>query len=191
MPLPRSAFTKNLKRTPLYTLSEAEEEEDPTPTRPKSANNVNKPEHRTFQADSKLDTKKNTPSGSVFKSSDHSAFSSSSSSFNSSLNGVADTTSKDLETVLDELKCLGNDVQLLLDRQQQFSDKQVAVLDTKFDKHYSSIRSELNTSITSGISKSQSDLSALCAGIEQLKNFVESTYHRSGTLSESSHLYHL
>ena len=140
----------------------------------------------TFQAESKrVDTKKKTPSGPVFKSSDHSAFSSSSSSFNSSLNDVADTTSKHLETVLDELKYLGNDVQLLLDRQQQFSDKQVDVLDTKFDKHYSSIQSELNTSITSGISKSQSDLSALCAGIEQLKNFVESTYHRSGTLSES------
>jgi len=190
MPLPRSAFSANLKRTPLYTLSEEEEE---SPTRPKSANNVNKPEHRqnkpenrTFQAESKrVDTKKKTPSGSVFKSSDHSAFSSSSSSYNGSLNDVADTTSKHLETVLDELKYLGNDVQLLLDRQQQFSDEQVDVLDTKFDKHYSSIQSELNTSITSGISKSQSDLSALCAGIEQLKNFVESTYHRSGTLSES------
>ena len=181
MPLPRSAFSSNLKRTPLYTLSEEEEE---SPTRPKSANAItkpehrqHKPEHRTFQAESKrADTKRKTTSGSVFKSSDHSAFSSSSSSFNSSLNDVADTTtSKHLETVLGELKYLGNDVQLLLDRQQQFSDEQVDVLDTKFDKHYSSIQSELNTSITSGISKSQSDLSALCAGIEQLKNFVEST----------------
>ena len=80
MPLPRSAFSSNLKKTPLYTLSE-EDEEESQDHRPKSAN-ANKP---TFLAEPKrVDNKKKTPSGSVFKSSDHSAFSSSSSSFNSS-----------------------------------------------------------------------------------------------------------
>jgi len=88
------------------------------------------------------------------------------------------SSSKQLDSmILDQLKGLNNDVQQILDKQQQLSAAQTDLIDGKLEDH--------QTSIMSRISTSQSEVAALCRGIAQLKDWVESTQNHSGNLSES------
>ena len=176
MPLPRPFSSDTKRRTPLHPVAEEDEFEDDnddilsmlekkTPTvRPKSASLVERKSSKTNLPTSKSDT---TISGKQLD-----CFS------NKQLDSM----------ILDQLKGLNNDVQQILDKQQQLSAAQTDVMDGKLEHHSSTLSTALlnsQTSIISRISKSQSEVAALCQGIVQLKDWVESTKNHSGNLSES------
>eukprot|EP00985_Skeletonema_marinoi_P016584 scaffold8949_cov126-Skeletonema_marinoi.AAC.1 len=102
---------------------------------------------------------------------------------------LAASSSKQLDSlILDQIKALNNDVQQILDKQHQISAEQTDDIDAKLENHSSNLSAALldsQTSIISRISSSQTEVAALCQGIEQLHTWAESTDNQSGDLSES------
>lgn len=176
MPLPRKYAS------PLYTVSEESgdfehdqddilsmlEKKNPT-SRPKSATSSSLAETERSKGMSRIGSSETTKYNFQTSNNDNAA------------------SSKQLETVLVQLKHLNNDVQQI----HQMSAEQADVIGVKLENYYSNLDESISTalldsqtSIISRISTSQSKVSDLCRGIEQLKNWAESTHHRSGNLSE-------
>ncbi|KAL7500232.1 hypothetical protein ACHAWT_010951 [Skeletonema menzelii] len=94
---------------------------------------------------------------------------------------VVETKASKLDSViLDQLNGLSNDVRAVLDKQQELSVDQSDVLDAKLEQLLG-----FQSSIISG----QSEVAALCQGIAQLKNWLESTHNNhDDTLADSIEL---
>ena len=83
------------------------------------------------------------------------------------------SSNKQLDSgLMDQLKGLSNDVQSILDKQQQLSANQ-SEADAKLVEQSAAL-TNFQSSIMTGISASQSEVAALCQGIAQLKNWLES-----------------
>jgi uncharacterized membrane protein YdfJ with MMPL/SSD domain len=189
MPLPRS-FGSDMKRTPLYPVSEEDELENDNddilsilemkkPTvRPKSAADIERGRSsESIRTTSSVETKRS-------KAMSSRSVSSETTNHNLPVSSDNAASSKQLEVMLDQLKDLHNDVQQVLEKQHQTSAEQADVIDVKLE-HYSSSLDETISSAFSKIATSQSEISVLCQGIEQLKNWAESTHNHSSTLSKS------
>ena len=94
---------------------------------------------------------------------------------------VVETKPSKLDSViLDQLNGLSNDVRAVLDKQQELSVDQTDALDAKLEQLLG-----FQSSIISG----QSEVAALCQGIAQLKNWLESTHNNhDDTLADSIEL---
>lgn len=186
MPLPRT-FGSDLKRTPLYTLSEEDELENDkddvlsiletkkTTVRPKSAADIER---------SRSSESIRTTLSAETKRSRAMSRSGSSENFNAMEPGeraAAPSPQREslaLSSLLDQLKDLHNDVQQVLEKQQQFSAEQT-------DENISTALLDSQTSVMSKLSTCQSEISNLCQGVELLKNWAESSHNHSSTLSKS------
>lgn len=193
MPLPRS-FGSDMKRTPLYPVSEEDELENDNddilsilemkkPTvRPKSAADIERGRSsESIRTTSSVETKRS-------KAMSSRSVSSETTNHNLPVSRDNAASSKQLEVMLDQLKDLHNDVQQVLEKQHQTSAEQADVIDVKLEHYSSSLDETISSALTSIISKiatSQSEISVLCQGIEQLKNWAKSTHIHSSTLSKS------
>ncbi len=164
MPLPRT-FSSEKRRTPLHPVAEEDEFEDDN-------------DDILSMLEKKTPTVRPKSASLVERKSSKTNLSTSKSDITFS--------SKQLDSmILDQLKGLSNDVQQVLDKQQQLSAAQT---DAKLEDQFSTLSAALvdsQTSIITRISNSQSEVAALCQGIAQLKDWVESTQNHSGNLSES------
>eukprot|EP00984_Skeletonema_dohrnii_P009607 scaffold3677_cov94-Skeletonema_dohrnii-CCMP3373.AAC.1 len=177
MPLPRT-FSDTKRRTTLQPVVEEDDFEDDND----DILSMLEREKPTARPSSAASTRP--------KSASRSGSSSGTPSHNSqtSKGTAASSSSKQLENaVLSQLKELNNDVQQILDKQNQIAAN-TDDIDVKFENHSSNLSAALldsQTSIISRISSSQTEVAALCQGIEQLQTWAESTQNQSGDLSKS------
>ncbi len=164
MPLPRTSFGSDTKRrSPLYPVAEEDDESDNDDIL-SLLENKTKPTTRPKSA-SLAEPKRHAKTNSDITFSSNKQF--------------------DSSVIMDQLKGLSNDVQSILDKQQQLSANQSDV-DAKLVEQSGAL-TNFQSSIISGISASQSEVAALCQGIAQLKNWLESNNnnHDDDNLTDS------